>query len=78
MHFYDSPPRPPPTTCASMLRLILVNCFRKLIINEGLDFGSQLPYIQRVQDLNFGVLVHNPNEMKNEQGISNPGKEQRV
>ncbi len=61
-----------------MFRLILVNCFRKLIINEGLDFGSQLPYIQRAQDLNFGVLVLNPNEMKNEQGIADPGRDQRV
>lgn len=35
---------------------------RKLIINESLDSGSQLPYIKRCLDNDWGVLVLNTND----------------
>lgn len=34
---------------------------RKLIINENLDTGSQLPYIRRAMKAGYGVIVCNPN-----------------
>ncbi|XP_070175596.1 cotranscriptional regulator ARB2A-like isoform X2 [Littorina saxatilis] len=34
---------------------------RKLIINENIDTGSQLPYIRRAMDDGYGVIVLNPN-----------------
>ncbi|XP_020864172.1 cotranscriptional regulator ARB2A isoform X2 [Phascolarctos cinereus] len=35
---------------------------RKLIINEDLDSGTQIPYIKRAMDEGYGVIVLNPNE----------------
>lgn len=35
---------------------------RRLIINNSLESGSQLPYIQRCLDRGFGVLVTNTND----------------
>ncbi|KAI1705205.1 Cotranscriptional regulator protein [Ditylenchus destructor] len=35
---------------------------RKLIINEGLDVGSQLPYIRECQKRGWGVIVMNTND----------------
>ncbi|CAF0993057.1 unnamed protein product [Didymodactylos carnosus] len=34
---------------------------RKLIMNEGLEIGSQIPYIKRAMSLNYGVIVTNTN-----------------
>lgn len=34
---------------------------RKLIINEDIDTGSQLPYIRRALADGYGVIVMNPN-----------------
>ncbi|KAI1703481.1 protein FAM [Ditylenchus destructor] len=36
---------------------------RKLIINEGLDVGSQLPYIRECQKRGWGVIVMNTNDI---------------
>ena len=44
---------------------------RKLIINNGLEFGSQLPYIKAAKELGFSVLVLNTNEL---QGHSSPSQ----
>ncbi|KAH8311333.1 hypothetical protein KR044_005728, partial [Drosophila immigrans] len=35
---------------------------RKLIINNSLDHGTQLPYIQRAQKLGYDILVTNTND----------------
>ncbi|XP_056680636.1 cotranscriptional regulator FAM172A isoform X11 [Monodelphis domestica] len=35
---------------------------RRLIINEDLDSGTQIPYIKRAMDEGYGVIVLNPNE----------------
>jgi hypothetical protein len=36
--------------------------FRKLIINNSLDIGSQLPYIKEAQKRGYAVLVLNTND----------------
>ncbi|XP_025722563.1 cotranscriptional regulator ARB2A isoform X7 [Callorhinus ursinus] len=35
---------------------------RRLIINEDLDSGTQIPFIKRAMDEGYGVIVLNPNE----------------
>eukprot|EP00073_Rattus_norvegicus_P020872 XP_006231788.1 PREDICTED: protein FAM172A isoform X3 [Rattus norvegicus] len=35
---------------------------RRLIINEDLDSGTQIPFIKRAVDEGYGVIVLNPNE----------------
>ncbi|NXJ95726.1 F172A protein, partial [Corythaixoides concolor] len=35
---------------------------RRLIINEDLDSGTQIPYIKRAAEEGYGVIVLNPNE----------------
>ncbi|XP_064355923.1 cotranscriptional regulator ARB2A homolog isoform X3 [Dromaius novaehollandiae] len=35
---------------------------RRLIINEDLDSGTQIPYIKRATEEGYGVIVLNPNE----------------
>ncbi|NXE15225.1 F172A protein, partial [Lophotis ruficrista] len=35
---------------------------RRLIINEDLDSGTQIPYIKRAVEEGYGVIVLNPNE----------------
>ncbi|XP_053336534.1 cotranscriptional regulator FAM172A homolog [Clarias gariepinus] len=35
---------------------------RRLIINEGLDSGTQIPFINRAMKEGYGVIVLNPNE----------------
>ncbi|OPJ71552.1 protein FAM172A isoform C [Patagioenas fasciata monilis] len=35
---------------------------RRLIINEDLDSGTQIPYIKRATEESYGVIVLNPNE----------------
>ncbi|XP_028913042.1 cotranscriptional regulator FAM172A isoform X5 [Ornithorhynchus anatinus] len=35
---------------------------RRLIINEDLDSGTQIPYIKRAMEEGYGVIVLNPNE----------------
>ncbi|KAH8419054.1 hypothetical protein KR222_002109, partial [Zaprionus bogoriensis] len=37
---------------------------RKLIINNSLDHGTQLPYIKRAQKLGYDILVTNTNDTK--------------
>ena len=37
---------------------------RKLIINNGLKEGTQIPFIQKSKDLGFGVIVMNTNHNK--------------
>ena len=49
---------------------------RKLIINEDIDTGSQLPYIRRALDDGYGVIVLNPNF--NEATVNGKPKEIRV
>ncbi|KAM8704645.1 hypothetical protein ACLKA7_009153 [Drosophila subpalustris] len=53
---------------------------RKLIINNSLDHGTQLPYIKRAQELGYDILVTNTNDterfIKNKyipiKGVSDP------
>ncbi|XP_030374506.1 FAM172 family protein homolog CG10038-like [Scaptodrosophila lebanonensis] len=47
---------------------------RSLIINHSLDHGSQLPYIQRAQELGYDIVVTNTND--NERYIN--GKFSRI
>ncbi|XP_068941542.1 cotranscriptional regulator ARB2A [Petaurus breviceps papuanus] len=35
---------------------------RRLIINEDLDSGTQIPYIKRAMDEGYGIIILNPNE----------------
>ncbi|CAG8461273.1 8999_t:CDS:10 [Diversispora eburnea] len=55
---------------------------RQVIMNESLELGSMYPYIQKAQELNWGIVVFNPNnnavEIKNDEGTSRvliPGSE---
>ncbi len=47
--------------------------FRKLIINENIDIGSQLPYIKNAVQLGFALVVFNTNENKTD-GCEIPGE----
>ncbi|CAG8625305.1 14967_t:CDS:2, partial [Dentiscutata erythropus] len=35
---------------------------RRVIINDCLELGTMYPYIQKAQELNWGIIVFNPNE----------------
>nr|CAG8523264.1 6903_t:CDS:10 [Entrophospora candida] len=35
---------------------------RKVIINDSLQLGSMFPYIERAKQLNWGIIIFNPNE----------------
>ena len=35
---------------------------RSLCINENLDLGSMIPYVRKAKDLNYSVVIFNPNE----------------
>ena len=49
---------------------------RRLIINEGLDEGSQLPYIKEARDNGYGVIVMNTNQNSYTGGkVKIPGSE---
>ena len=41
---------------------------RRLIINDNLDAGTQLPYIKRAQEDGYAVVVLNTNNNKDENG----------
>ncbi|XP_068622505.1 FAM172 family protein homolog CG10038 [Battus philenor] len=44
---------------------------RALIINEGLDIGSQIPYIKKALGKGYGVMILNPNDNRR-------GKNQKI
>ncbi|XP_057309102.1 uncharacterized protein LOC130647308 isoform X2 [Hydractinia symbiolongicarpus] len=48
---------------------------RRLIINNSLNKGSQLPYIQKAKQLDFGVLVLNSNQNHDDRGDTIQGSE---
>ncbi|RHZ64211.1 hypothetical protein Glove_326g173 [Diversispora epigaea] len=55
---------------------------RQVIMNESLELGSMYPYIQKAQELNWGIVIFNPNnnmeEIKDDEGTSRvfiPGSE---
>lgn len=47
---------------------------RRLIINDGLEQGSQLPYIKRAVDRGYSVLVMNTNQNKDLSDEKYPGR----
>jgi hypothetical protein len=55
----------------------LINCLFtcRLIINDSLDTGSQLPYIREAKELGYNVLVLNTND---NQGVSSDGSKQKI
>ncbi len=48
---------------------------RRLIINDNLDAGTQLPYIKRAQEEGYAVVVLNTNNNRDENGELIEGSE---